>query len=301
MNASAILDKTKRPSSTLLLTDITAMKTSMFSGFPVVTDFARFLFGAAIACFVLSCAIPAIAADAATEKGAPTTTVHKLNEAPPVVDNPVTVSPGTGTFQGLIPPAGSAVANPPHAADKSTAPSPTPTATVRYGAAKPDGEDTHPPLNLSADRAELVRLDTEASSVIVGNPETVNIQMENRKLLVLTPAKAGATYLSVLDDAGNVVMQRHIIVSSPKNNYIRIRRSCNGSAKNCQQTSVYYCPGMCHAVGGENSSNNGGTAASSGAGEGAAAETTPPTTGAEPTAPATTAAPASAPPVNPTY
>jgi hypothetical protein len=226
------------------------MKISIFPGFPASVDFVRLFFRGLITCAILSCAVPAMAADNAKDQTAPTTGVHKLEEAPPVVENPITVSPGTSTFQGLIPPAGSAVVNPVHAADKSTAPAPTPTATVRYGAPKPDGEDTHPPLNLTADRAELVRLDTDAASVIVGNPETVNIQMENRKLLVLTPAKAGATYLSILDDAGNVIMQRHIIVSSPKNNYIRIRRSCNANMKNCEQTSVYYCPGMCHAVGG---------------------------------------------------
>lgn len=227
------------------------MKTSPFSGFRALTNFARLSLGGFVACAFLSCTLPATAADNAKVQAVPTTTVHKIEEAPPSTDNAITVSPGTGTFQGLIPPAGSSVVNPPHAADKSTSPAPTPTTTVRYGGDKPDGEDTHPPLNLTADRAELVRLDTDAASVIVGNPENVNIQMENRKLMVLTPAKSGATYMTILDDSGKVVMQRHIIVSSPKNNYIRIRRSCNGNMKNCAQTTVYYCPGMCHAVGGE--------------------------------------------------
>lgn len=260
----------------------------MNAGFPVHTNFVRTPAKLLLACAVLYFSAPVAAAEVAKEQVAPNVAVHQLTDAPPVVENPVTVSPGTSTFQGLIPPAGSAVVNPPHAIDKSTAPAPAPTATVTYGAPKPDGEDTHPALNLTADRAELVRLDTEAASVIVGNPENLNIQLENRKLLVLTPAKAGATYLSILDDSGNVIMQRHIIVSSPKNNYIRIRRSCNGSTANCQQTSVYYCPGMCHAVGGSSAMPSGTAAPAS---NGAAPATVPTTTNAQSdTSPAATAA-----------
>lgn len=186
--------------------------------------------------------------------------------------SPTTVSPGTSTFQGLMPPAGSAVINPIPAKDTTTAPKPVPTATVHYGASKPDGEDTHPTLTLSPDKAELVRLDTDAASVIVGSPDNLNVQLENRRLLVLTPNKPGATYLSILDDQGDVIMQRHVIVASPKANYIRIRRSCSGQSSSCQETSVYYCPGMCHAVGSSSSMPSGAPsspAASSGGGSSA--------------------------------
>jgi hypothetical protein len=161
---------------------------------------------------------------------------------------PTPIPQSTGKFEGLIPPAGTAVINP-APASKEAPPATPPVASIQYGTAKPDGEDTHPALSLTADKAELVRLDADAASVIVGNPDTVNIQLENRRLLIVTPHQPGTTYLSILNDSGNVIMQRHIIVSAPKANYIRIRRSCAGQASGCQESSVYYCPGMCHPVG----------------------------------------------------
>ncbi|MGZ9097368.1 MAG: pilus assembly protein N-terminal domain-containing protein [Micavibrio sp.] len=140
-------------------------------------------------------------------------------------------------FQGLIPPAGN---------------------VVTYGTtAEPNGEDTHPMIRITPDKSELVRLETDASSIIVGNPDHLGVLMDNRRLLILVPRAPGATYMTVLDSAGNVIMQRHIIVASPKSDYIRIRRSCAGQGSDCQATSVYYCPGMCHQVGLVTSSGSG--------------------------------------------
>lgn len=151
--------------------------------------------------------------------------------AAPAAETPaIDVTAGTGdtpAFQGLIPPA----------------------AAVSYGGDKPAGTDTHPTLNLTPDKSELVRLDQDAGSIVVGNPDHLGVLMDNRRLLILVPRLAGATYMTVLDSKGKVIMQRHIIVGSPKSDYIRIRRSCAGEAKGCQPTSVYYCPGMCHPVG----------------------------------------------------
>lgn len=132
-------------------------------------------------------------------------------------------------FQGLIPPAGN---------------------IVTYGTTtEPQSQDTHPMIRITPDKSELVRLEKDASSIIVGNPDHLGVLMDNRRLLILVPRAPGATYMTVLDSAGNVIMQRHVIVASPKSDYIRIRRSCAGQGNECQETSVYYCPGMCHPVG----------------------------------------------------
>ena len=42
-------------------------------------------------------------------------------------------------------------------------------------------------------------------------------------------------------------MQRHVIVASPKQDYVRIKRTCQD--EECQSTSVFYCPDMCHEIG----------------------------------------------------
>jgi len=130
-------------------------------------------------------------------------------------------------FQGLIPPS----------------------ATVSYGGNPIQGGDTHPNLNLTPDKSELVRLDQDAGSIIVGNPDHLGVLMDNRRLLILVPRVPGATYLTVLNRDGEVIMQRPVIVASPKQNYVRIRRSCAAGDGDCTPTSVYFCPGMCHPVG----------------------------------------------------
>lgn len=112
-----------------------------------------------------------------------------------------------------------------------------------------ESEATHPPLRLTPDKSELVRLDRKAASIIIGNPSHLNILAENARTLVLISRIPGATYFSVLDPVGDVIMQRHVIVASPKKKYLRIRRSCAASEnRDCTETDVYYCPDMCHEI-----------------------------------------------------
>lgn len=112
-----------------------------------------------------------------------------------------------------------------------------------------DNEPTHPALSLTPDKSELVHLDREAGTIIVGNPEHLSVLLEGTQNLVLVGKEPGATYFSVLDDEGKVIMQRHVLVAAPREHYIRVRRSCAGSSdENCRETSVFYCPDMCHKV-----------------------------------------------------
>ncbi len=110
------------------------------------------------------------------------------------------------------------------------------------------GEETHPPVRLTPDRTEMVKLDEDANSIIIGNPAHLNVLLENPRLLLLAARQPGATQMTILNSAGKVIMQRHVIVSGPKEEYIRIRRSCINGGNGCQPTTVYYCPGICHDV-----------------------------------------------------
>ncbi len=110
------------------------------------------------------------------------------------------------------------------------------------------GEETHPPVRLTPDRTEMVHLDDDAYNIIVGNPAHVNVMLSNSRTLLLAPRQPGATQFTVLNAQGKVVMQRHVIVSGPKEDYVRIRRTCLNGGANCQPTTVYYCPDICHDV-----------------------------------------------------
>ena len=107
---------------------------------------------------------------------------------------------------------------------------------------------THPILRLTQDKSEMVRLDQEAASVIVGNPNHVSVLLDTPETLVVVPRAAGASHFTVIGKDGSVLMQRHVIVGAAKDQYVRIRRSCSDGDRGCQPTSVYFCPDMCHEV-----------------------------------------------------
>lgn len=109
-------------------------------------------------------------------------------------------------------------------------------------------EMTHPILRLTPDKSEMVKLDQEAASVIVGNPNHISVLLDTPETLVVVPRAEGASHFTVLGKDGSVIMQRHVIVGATKNQYVRIRRSCGADDRGCQPTSVYFCPDMCHEV-----------------------------------------------------
>lgn len=117
------------------------------------------------------------------------------------------------------------------------------------------GMDTHPVIRLTPEKSEIISLDTDIKSLIVGNPLHLNVIMDTTKRLVLVPRSPGATSFTALDENGKVIMQRHVIVNGPDEKYVRVRRSCSAAATsglgavNCQDMSMYYCPdGLCHPV-----------------------------------------------------
>lgn len=130
---------------------------------------------------------------------------------------------------------------------------------------------THPALKLTPDKSELLRLDQPAGSIIIGNPNHISILADTADTLVLVPRAPGATHFIVLGKDGTVLMQRHVIVASPQQKYVRVRRSCAGSDDDtCQSTSVFYCPDMCHEIilGGVESSDDAAAAAEAASGSG---------------------------------
>ena len=108
-----------------------------------------------------------------------------------------------------------------------------------------------PTLRVGMDKSELVRLPEDAASIIVGNPVHASVLMDTPRLLVVVPKAPGATHFSVLNDQGAVILQRHVIVGAPQNDYIRVRKSmCGENAKDCASIETFYCPreGMCHEI-----------------------------------------------------
>jgi hypothetical protein len=127
--------------------------------------------------------------------------------------------------------------------------------TARAGAPPPEAasvpgvaEVTDPPIRLTSDKTEILRLPAPAGSVMVGNPKHLGALVENATTLILVPREPGSSFLTVLGAGGQTLVARHVIVGAPKSRYLRVRQNCAGDAANCQAMTTYYCPDMCHPI-----------------------------------------------------
>jgi hypothetical protein len=103
-------------------------------------------------------------------------------------------------------------------------------------------------LRLTNNKNEIIRLDQDAASVIVNNPEHIAVMLDSPRLLIVLPRQSGATSFTVLNAKGETILEKDVIVSNVKEHYVRIRKACSGSNQDCVPASYYYCPDGCYEV-----------------------------------------------------
>jgi hypothetical protein len=103
-------------------------------------------------------------------------------------------------------------------------------------------------LRLTSNKNELIRLDKDAASVIINNPQHVNIMLDSPRLLIVMPRDPGTTSFTVLDAKGQVVLEKDVIVTNTQPQYVRVRRMCTPMDASCVPTAYYYCPDGCYEV-----------------------------------------------------
>lgn len=107
------------------------------------------------------------------------------------------------------------------------------------------GDDA--PINLSPDGPAVVKLDEDATSIIIGNPAHASALLENPRLLMLVPGQPGATKVMALNRQGKAIFNRHVLVGAGKSGFKRISRVCATSdSGTCAPVSMYYCPDKCY-------------------------------------------------------
>lgn len=103
-------------------------------------------------------------------------------------------------------------------------------------------------LRLTSNKDQIIRLDRDAASVIVNNPEHASVMLDSPRLLIVMPRLPGTTSFSVLDNQGEIILQKDVIVSNVQRQYVRIRRMCASSDASCVPAAYYYCPDGCYEV-----------------------------------------------------
>ena len=80
-------------------------------------------------------------------------------------------------------------------------------------------------LNVRLDKAEILRLDTPASIIVVGNPSIADVTVENPTLLFLTGLTPGETNLVIFDDLGDPVAEYDLVVVSEVDRHVTVHRN----------------------------------------------------------------------------
>lgn len=114
--------------------------------------------------------------------------------------------------------------------------------------AAPAFAQTEGTINVAPDKPEILRLDQEAASVIVGSPKYASVTLDSPTTLLIMPRAQGATSLTVLNKEGEIIMERRLIVGGPQDKYVRIRRACTAEMAGCMPSQLYYCPDGCSEV-----------------------------------------------------
>ena len=94
-------------------------------------------------------------------------------------------------------------------------------------------ETTSDAVIVTVDRAKLFRIARPASTVIIGNPAIADATVEDERTLVLTGRSFGVTNIIILDDKGELIADRTIVVRSHEANTVRIYRRASRETYAC--------------------------------------------------------------------
>ena len=86
---------------------------------------------------------------------------------------------------------------------------------------------------VTVDQAKVFRISRPAATVIIGNPAIVDGTIEDEKTLVLTGRSFGVTNLIILDEVGDAIVDRTIVVRGHEANTVRIYRRSSRETLAC--------------------------------------------------------------------
>jgi hypothetical protein len=113
----------------------------------------------------------------------------------------------------------------------------------------PAAEKSADVVRVAPGKTQTIPLDRDAASVIVANPAHASVFLDNSRLLVVVPRAPGATNFTVLDNKGQTIMSRQIMVTDKDDvSYVRVTRICESGGYGraaCLPTTTYYCPDNC--------------------------------------------------------
>jgi len=88
-------------------------------------------------------------------------------------------------------------------------------------------------IKVSVDQARIMRLSTDASTIIVGNPVIADVNIQDGRLLVVMGKSTGATNMIALDSQGREIANIDIVVHSSGSNSLTLYKGSSRISMNC--------------------------------------------------------------------
>ncbi len=95
-------------------------------------------------------------------------------------------------------------------------------------------------VDVTIDQARLIRLETDAAQIIVGNPAIADVSAQNARLLVVTGKSYGTTNLIALDSEGREIFSARLGVREGEMRQVTLYK---GTAR-----QSYHCAPDCQPV-----------------------------------------------------
>jgi len=88
-------------------------------------------------------------------------------------------------------------------------------------------------FTVESGKTKQLRLKTDASSVVIGNPNIADVAVANGKLLFVSGKAFGTTNLLIFDSAGNTIYAADVVVTTNSANLVTVNRAGANYSYDC--------------------------------------------------------------------
>jgi hypothetical protein len=88
-------------------------------------------------------------------------------------------------------------------------------------------------ISVSVDQAKLIKLPGRVATLVVGNPLIADVTLQSGGMIVVTGKGYGATNVIAMDRAGDILVDRTIMVGGPADKIVTIYRGADRESYSC--------------------------------------------------------------------
>ena len=88
-------------------------------------------------------------------------------------------------------------------------------------------------IQVVVDKAEVLRLSVDASTILTANPEIIDLAVESPRLILLLGKRPGETSLIILDSKGKKILDADVVVVPNLERHVTVYRNTEESTLSC--------------------------------------------------------------------